>query len=483
MSNTVKQFFLGGLSLSAVNISGKIVNLLVLPILTAYLCPDDFGTVAVYMLIISFLGMVYNPGVISVTLRLYYDNQDQSLENKKLIGSSVVFLVCLPLFVLLISCIFQDKLFQLFFKNFSFWPFGFLAILASITPQVVRLWSTLWVAKHKTNRVAWISLIRIVLAISISLVLIIPFDMGAMGRILGLFVGNMIVFSIAFYDIIRYTRFKFSFKTLRHTLILGFPLVFSVFSYVIMESSDKYMLERMVGLYDLGIYDIAYTYSAIPLFLIVGFSQVWQPVFFENMKKGSTRILKKLSNYYVIIFMLISIVVITFSNEIFNLFINDKFIKAITVVPWVVFGIFFLGLSNFTASIYSYQKRFKEIGGIAVIVTILNIILNYLLIREYGITGAAIATAITYIAYLSILLFRIRAHFTSIFSLKTFTIIIIIVTLTFLSFLALNERYLEFNLSSFIGKIVFYLITIVILFFKIMSAEDRTYFYKFFKKK
>ncbi len=78
MSNSLKQFFLGGLSLSVVNISGKIVNLLILPIITLYLIPSDFGMIAVYMLIISVLGMLYNPGIISVTLRLYYDNNDDS---------------------------------------------------------------------------------------------------------------------------------------------------------------------------------------------------------------------------------------------------------------------------------------------------------------------------------------------------------------------------------------------------------------------
>ncbi|MFY0631398.1 MAG: oligosaccharide flippase family protein [Flavobacteriaceae bacterium] len=483
MSKSIKQFFLGGLSLSLVNISGKIVNLLVLPIITAYLSPDDFGVIAVYMLIISILGMVYNPGIISVTLRLYYDNEDDSEENRKLVGSSVAFLIFLPLLILLLSCIFQDRLFQLFFKNFNFWPFGFLAILASITPQVVRLWSTLWVAKHKTNRVAIVSFVRISLAITISLFLIISFEMKAMGRILGLFIGNIVVFFVAFYDIFRYTKFKISLNVLKHTLVLGFPLIFSVFSYVIMESSDKYMLENMGGLHDLGIYDISYTYSAIPLFLIVGFSQVWQPVFFENMKNNSKKILRKLSNYYVVIFFLISISVIAFSNEVFNIFVDESYILAITIVPWIVFGIFFLGLSNLIASIYSYQKRFKEIGVIASIVALLNIILNYFLIKKYGMSGAAIASAFTYLLYFLILIFRIRKDFTSIFSSKIFVLVFIVMTIVFMSFLEINENYLEFNTLSLTIKIIGLIVLVVFLLFSgLIEAKDKKEIYKFFRK-
>ena len=483
MSKSLKQFFLGGLSLSAVNISGKIVNLLVLPIITAYLSPKDFGVIAVYMLVISVLGMLYNPGIISVTLRLYYDYDDDDIRNKKLVGSSFVFLITMPLLFVFFCCVFQDSLFIFFFKDFTFWPYGFLAVLASITPQVVRLWSTLWVAKHKTNRVAITSFFRILLAISISLFLIVFLEMGAMGRILGLFIGNMVVFSIAFYDVFKYTKFRFSFDTLKHTLILGFPLVFSVFSYVIMESSDKYMLESMVGLHDLGIYDIAYTYSAIPLFLIVGFSQVWQPVFYENMKKGTKKVLQKLSNYYVIIFLLISSFVIVFSNEVFNIFVNEKYIDAITIVPWIVVGIFFLGLSNFIASIYSYQKKFKEIGLIATIVAVLNIVLNYFFIKNLGLKGAAIASALTYFLYFGILVFRIKNDFITIFSIKTFMLILTIIVVLSVSFIFINSNYLEFDFLNIIFKVAGMIGIIVLLIItKVIDTKDVRYVLNFFHK-
>ena len=111
--SSLKRFLLGGISLSIVNISGKIVNILILPIITLYLSPSDFGLIAVYMLIISVLGMLYNPGIISVTLRLYYDNNDESDENRTLVGSSVVFLILFPLLIFFISLIFQETLFKI----------------------------------------------------------------------------------------------------------------------------------------------------------------------------------------------------------------------------------------------------------------------------------------------------------------------------------------------------------------------------------
>jgi O-antigen/teichoic acid export membrane protein len=330
--------------------------------------------------------------------------------------------------------------------------------------------------------VAIASLARIILAISISLILIILFEKGAMGRIIGLLVGNIAIFTIAIYDIVKYTKFKFSINTLIQTLVLGLPLIFSVFSYVIMESSDKYMLERMVGLHELGIYDIAYTYSAIPLFLLVGFSQVWQPVFFENMKKGADKILLKLSSYYIVFFFLISLSVIVFSNEVFNFFIDVKYISAIKIIPWIVLGIFFLGLSNLIASIYSYQKKFKEIGIIAIIAAIINVVLNYFFIKSYGLVGAAIASALTYSLYFLILLFKIRKDFTQVFSLKFFSLTLSILLITAIIFNYVNSSYLEFNLLIFFAKaLAFIFVLVFLLFFGLIDYKDKLVIKRFLK--
>ena len=483
MSKSLKQFFIGGLSLSAVNISGKIVNLLILPIITIYLSPSDFGVIAIYMLVISILGMLYNPGIISATLRLYYDNEADSDENKILIGSSVLFLLILPVFLAILSLFFGESLFNIFFKNFKFWPYGFFAVIASITPQITRLWSTLWVARQKTKRVAIISLIRIFLAISISLVLIVIFKMGAMGRILGLFIGNVVIFLIVVFDIFNFTKFKFSIKKLGTILLLGFPLVFSVFSYVIMDSSDKYMLEQMVSLRELGIYDIAYTYSAVPLFILVGFSQMWQPIFFENMKKGAYGNLLKLSGYYIVFLFLVSLSVIVFSNEVFNLFVDAEFRNAIKIIPWIVVGIFFLGLSNLIVSIYSYQKRFKEIGIISITAAIINVILNYLFIKSYGLVGAAIASAFTYSLYFLILLFKIRKDFTQVFSLKFFSLTLSILLITAMIFNYVNSSCLEFNLSIFFAKALAFIFGLMfLLFFGVIDYKDKLVIKRFFKR-
>ena len=99
MSGYLKRFFIGGLSLSAVSVSQKIVSFLLLPVFTYYLNPKEFGIIAIYSLIMAMLAMVYNPGLISSTQRLYYDYSPESTDIKKLIASSWWFLIVVPVVV------------------------------------------------------------------------------------------------------------------------------------------------------------------------------------------------------------------------------------------------------------------------------------------------------------------------------------------------------------------------------------------------
>ena len=132
-NKSLSNFLLGGLSLSFVNLSGKIVNLIILPLLTFYLLPIEFGIIAIYLAIISILSMLYNPGLISATIRLYYDNDKDSIENKRLFFSSLSFLIIAPILIIISFIFIGNDIFPLMFSNFKFYPYGFLAITPSIT--------------------------------------------------------------------------------------------------------------------------------------------------------------------------------------------------------------------------------------------------------------------------------------------------------------------------------------------------------------
>ena len=83
----VKKLFSGSLAMTLSEATMKIAKFLVLPILTYYLSPRDFGIIASIKMVEGFLVMLYNPGMISGVTRKYYDTEDEK-ERKTYIGSA-----------------------------------------------------------------------------------------------------------------------------------------------------------------------------------------------------------------------------------------------------------------------------------------------------------------------------------------------------------------------------------------------------------
>lgn len=462
MYDEIKKFFLGGLSLTVVNISQKAVNFILLPIFTYYLSPKEFGYVAVYYFVISILAMFYNPGVISSSTRLFYDNEKNSLINKQIISSSMIFFISVPLIVLIISLFVGPSIFIYFFKEVSFWPYGFLAIVGAMMSQPIRMWSSYYIILGKSEDVAKWSFIQMLISVAFSFLFVIYFKLGGLGRIYGLLIGNFFLFFITSYFTFKHVGVNFSSQRLKEILVTGFPLLFSVFAYVILDVSDRYLITKILGLEYLGKYDLSYTIASIPLFIVVGFNQVWQPVFFEKMKEENFELISKIFNYFIYGFTFITILVMLFSNEIFNLFINLNFITGISVVPWILIGVFFLGLTNFLNTILMFDKKFKQSGLFSIIAAMINIVLNLFLIPYFGIIGAAISTFLAYFIYFITLMYLTRKKVYSLFDFKKLSIPFIYLSIVTAIMCYINSNYFDLNLSFTLIKIAFIIISIIL---------------------
>ena len=107
-----------------------------------------------------------------------------------------------------------------------------------------------------------------------------------------------------------------------------------------------------------------------------------------------------------------------------------------------------------------------------IIITILNVILNFILVTRYGIDGAAIATMISLILLNLLFLFQAR-HYTSIVPLRRETIRIFIVSLISAALLLIIKTQLNIiNLFNLILLSVFFILSYLFLIF-LTSGFDR----------
>lgn len=396
--NFISIFIKGSAVSSLSDAAGKMVTLLLLPVFTVYLSPEDFGTVSLVLIVSSFLSLFYNPGLTSATMRLYHDTNSEE-ERKELIGSANVFYIYFPLIISIALIILGHLFFDKLFSNFKFYPYGILAILLALFSQTRNIWVTLNMLKYKVKSTALTTLISLIIGAAASLILVATFKMGALGRVLGMFPQVLFIWIIALISVRIYSQGLWSYSSLKSQLKVGFPLIGAIWATSLMPILDRFIIEKMVDLHSVGLYAFAFQIAQVPSFLVMGVRQIWNPIYYDNMNKGNYQIIKKLSNIYIFILASLCICLLLFSKEIVNLFIDSKYYEAIPLISILVFAIYFSGLLLLPNSALSYEKRFFNTSQNAIVAVVINVLLNFLLLPKYGITGSAIASVIAYFAY------------------------------------------------------------------------------------
>lgn len=397
----------GTIAFSLVNFSEKLISLILLPVFTFYLSPKDYGIISMVQTSSAFLVLFYNPGMMTATMRKYYDTEDENIR-KQTVGSALLFFLMVSLVLSAPILVFGHQIFGVVFKDFQFYPYGVIAIALAAMTMPLRLWSNVWISHFRISIITSCSLLKFLTSVVISFVLIVAFHWGALGRLTGIATAQFALFVYAMFHMLRYSEKKETLARSRELFLFGYPLFFGVWSYTILNIGDRYILEKMIGLEAVGIYDVGYRFGFLPMMVTMAFKRMWNPVFYENMNDGNTNTLGRLITYYTLVMSTVCATIILFSPEAITLLINARFHSAIGTIPWLTCGVFFLGLQVIPGALLVYENRLGMVSWISGGCALFNVIANIVLIPFIGIMGAALATMISYFLYITVSCFIVR---------------------------------------------------------------------------
>lgn len=192
----------------------------------------------------------------------------------------------------------------------------------------------------------------------------------------------------------------FSINILKPVLKFGLIMIPGTMAMLILRVIDRYMLTYLSaeGLHDVGIYSTGYRIGMIMQLLVTVVSLVFLPYAMRIANRPEAKNLyKRIYNYYVLLGSTLGILIILYSNEIFDIFIDIRYHEAINIVFIGVISVFLLGVFNILNIGFYVIKSAKNISVAVSIGAILNLIMNYLLIPIYGVMGAGIASIAAYL--------------------------------------------------------------------------------------
>ena len=196
----------------------------------------------------------------------------------------------------------------------------------------------------------------------------------------------------------------------------GVGLILNI-SMLTLSLSDRYVIALYGDLNAVGIYDQVYKVSQLSIMaLITIFFNTINPVFLrilENGKEASVEYLRKYLGGFLLFGLPLVFYLGMYSRELSQVLLGPEFRQGYVMMPYIFAAIFLHGVSNFFELRMKFSDRYKQLGFVAVSTAILNLLLNFILVRRFGFHWAAYTTLVSYVYmvllfyYLDPIVFRV----------------------------------------------------------------------------
>jgi O-antigen/teichoic acid export membrane protein len=244
------------------------------------------------------------------------------------------------------------------------------------------------------------SIANVVITIGATVALVVGAHKGAIGAVVGNFLGTLSVYVV----LLAYRRYQlglqFDRSLLRRMNRFGMPLVPAALALWAINFIDRLFIGQLKGQAEVGVYSLAVRVASVVVFLMTAFQLAW-PAFAYSIRNDdeARRTYAFVLTYLLFVTCWLALALGALAPWIVDLLDpKDRFGRSAQAVPLLAFATAaYAGYSVLAIGIgRARQTQFNWIvTGAAALV---NVALNLILIPPLGMMGAAIATIVAYIA-------------------------------------------------------------------------------------
>lgn len=380
---------------------GAGVNFFILPVLSHYLSPLDYGVLSIInsyvTILIPLIGLVAS-GLISVE---YF-----KLKDRKEFAAKFVSVQAVPIvpFVLLSLLFFSsyDQLSGVLELTNTHRVWALFMMFLALATIYVETFLNLLIIQKKATAYSIYNITRVVIEVALTLWLVVQQGLGWQGRLYAWIATSAIFLVIGFLYFKKEGLLseKIEWRFMKEGILFGLPLILHTIGKFVINQSDRLFIAKMVSLEEAGIYNMGYTIGTLILIVITAFFNFYTPFLMERLatitEEKKLQIVK-MSYLFAIGAIAVLIIVSVFAPLLFSYFIDRQFESAVQYVFWVGLGYVFWGGYMLFANYINYFKRNRLLGWLAGLNVLTNTLFNYVLIKMFGAIGAAYATALSFL--------------------------------------------------------------------------------------
>ncbi len=386
------------------NVFTKLAAFLLIPIYTRYMSMTEVGILALLEMVEMFLITLIPFGMFNALWR--HLPKAKESEKKTIIISGYLGTFLMNLVVLgVISLFFQSsgKFLGLTSTNANLFLVVLLNILLAYS---IRFLLALLQYEGKAVSYVIVSVMQFLGVLAATIYLVVQKDLGLAGAVWGKTIPYGILALCCTIVVLRRYAVLPSFKAFNTLFKFGAPLIVLALVPPVLKLADRFFLNYYVSLEDIGIYSIAYKFGMIiNMFLIMPLQKSWLPMMYKiGVEEEAHTYHRDLLFYYGVVGGAFFLAIAFFHRELIQLAATSDYLKFAFVVPLITFAYYLNGFRQFFVAGASLKDKTPRLAAASAVTIGMSLLLNFALIRLYGVSGAAWASLGSY-AVLVILIY------------------------------------------------------------------------------
>lgn len=389
-------FFLG-------KFGSRLVLFFLVPLYTNYLSKPEYGTSDLVFTSSQLLVAVFSITIYDSVVRFGLA-KDAKKENVLLNAFSVLGFCCF-------LCVITIPLVSLY-KSLTPWKYylAIMILLAAIMDVEMNYLKVI----NRNLSYSIISIVQSIILAGSNILFLVVFSWGIQGYLLSTILSYLSCVLLAFFagNVYRDLRkAHFDRQLLKQMLLFSAPLIINNVSWWVIQQSDKFMIEAIIGASALGLYTAASKIPSLINVVVTVFQQSWGISSIREIEST------KSTDFYSEVFKVFSagvfaccIVLNSISKPFMSIYVGKEFVEAWRYVPLLVASAGFSAVSAFYGSLYSALKKSINSMMTTVCSALVNIIINYILIQICGVWGAIIGTIVSYVLIAYLRLFDVSRY-------------------------------------------------------------------------
>lgn len=445
--NASKRLAKGTLVYMIGNLSSKMLQMLILPIITASLVTSQYGYYDLIVTTISLVTPVITLQIVEGMFRYMFNCSEE--DKKKTVSTVTAFLIC--------GIVALAGIISVLHIAIPAVQYPILIYLNYISNIIFNYTQKLARCQQKNRQFAISGVVNTIVMLGCQALTLLVFKMGVDGMLIANAVSYFVasVYLAFFLNIKQWlSRRSIDRGVFKELLKYSMPLVPNSIGWWVVASSDRYVITWFLGPSMNGIYSIAGKFSQLLTFITTVFQLAWQEsAIMEENSQERDKFYTRTFNTYMKLLLGGYLIVLPTIKIIIPILLAESYQLGWLYNPVLLIGAVFAAFSQFYGSAYLVFKKTGGAFSTTIVAAIINIGIGVGLIRWFGLFAPALGTAASFGVQWILRAYQMREYFKVKIDLQSLAVLllfgIIATTIYYVDNMALQF------VSVLVGVIVF----------------------------